>query len=452
MSSACLAPAVCNDEVMLHDRYGLTLSTRSEAAAEAYRDGVDRLLSAWTGALECFERAIAADEGFALAHIACARVHQVHARVSDARTAAGRARDLVAGASERERRHVDILATAIEGQPRLALERALAHLDDHPRDALVFTLPLGAFGLYAFSGRADHDRARVELCERHAASYGNDWWFLTYRGWSLTEAGEVARGLRYTERALDLRRENGNAAHALSHALFEGGQVDDGMAFIESWLPIYDRKAVLNAHLVWHLALFALDRGDTDRALSLYDERLRPDQSAAPPLNTLTDASSLLWRLQLDHRAEAQSRWPDVAAYGERVFPQAGVHFADVHLAFTAAAVGDREAFARRLTSLEALDSAGRLLPGSVVPALARGFAAYAAGDYAAAADILDPALDEVVRIGGSHAQREICEDTYIVACMKAGRHEAARERIALRLDRRPSDRDRRWLATTDHV
>ena len=42
------------------DRYGLTLSTTSSEAAAAYREAVDLLLAAWTGAAEAFERAIAA--------------------------------------------------------------------------------------------------------------------------------------------------------------------------------------------------------------------------------------------------------------------------------------------------------------------------------------------------------------------------------------------------------
>ena len=36
------------------DRYGLTLSTASAAAADAYREGVDLLLAAWPGAAEAF--------------------------------------------------------------------------------------------------------------------------------------------------------------------------------------------------------------------------------------------------------------------------------------------------------------------------------------------------------------------------------------------------------------
>ncbi|HJU17971.1 MAG TPA: hypothetical protein VJ770_16060 [Stellaceae bacterium] len=62
--------------------------------------------------------------------------------------------------------------------------------------------------------------------------------------------------------------------------------------------------------------------------------------------------------------------------------------------------------------------------------------------------DRFGPMLPEVTRVGGSDAQRELFEDTYIVACLRAGRDEAARERLTDRLARRPSLRDRRWLAS----
>ena len=68
-------------------------------------------------------------------------------------------------------------------------------------------------------------------------------------------------------------------------------------------------------------------------------------------------------------------------------------------------------------------------------------------GESDAAADKLGAALPELARLGGSHAQREVFEDTYIAACLRAGRHDKAAERLTARLARRPSARDRDWLA-----
>ena len=53
---------------MLADRYGLPLSSASAVACDAYVEGCDLLLTLYPGAIEAFDRAIAADPGFALAH------------------------------------------------------------------------------------------------------------------------------------------------------------------------------------------------------------------------------------------------------------------------------------------------------------------------------------------------------------------------------------------------
>jgi len=79
--------------------------------------------AAWTGAAEAFERAIAADADFALAHIARARIHTFYQQGDVARRKAALARELVAkNGSARERTHVETLALAIEGQIPAALD------------------------------------------------------------------------------------------------------------------------------------------------------------------------------------------------------------------------------------------------------------------------------------------------------------------------------------------
>jgi hypothetical protein len=429
---------------MNRDRYGLPLTTTSDRAAAHYIDGADRMLAALHGADAAFDAAIAEDPDFALAHVGRARVHQINMEGTEARAKAARARQLAAAASPRERQHVEIMASVIESQARKATLAAEQHLEEYPRDAQVLSLLLGAFGLYAFSGRADHDAARLAVSERYARDYGEDWWFLTYLGWSKTEAGDVVSGRAITERGYALKPENAGAAHAVAHALFEQGEPWEGRAFLTNWLPANDRTSFLQGHLAWHLALIALEEGDADGALDIYERHIKPAGRPYPPLNIYTDTASLLWRLSLAGKTGLKSHWQDVAAYGDRYFPKAGAHFADVHHALVAATT-NAEALQTRLMEMEARQAGGKLAPGPSAIGLGRGIAAFAAGDHDNAVRILAPLMPELVRIGGSHAQRELWEDTFIVACLRAGRGSGATRLISDRLHRRPSCRDAAW-------
>src|SRR5262249_57273809 len=111
------------------------------------------------------ERALPADAVLALPVIARARMHTLYQQGDVARKKAALARELVARrGTEREKSHVETLALAIEGNLPAALASTLKHLESWPRDAAVFSLPLGAFGLFAFSGMADHDHSRHDPC------------------------------------------------------------------------------------------------------------------------------------------------------------------------------------------------------------------------------------------------------------------------------------------------
>ena len=428
------------------DRYSLPLSTSSHEAASAYREGIDLMLAGWTGTAEMLERAITADPDFALPHIARARVHAFYQQGDLARQKAAKARELVARrGTERERSHVETLALAIEGRLLEAIASTLKHIDAWPRDAVVLSLPLGAFGLFAFSGMADHDRARHQLCERVAWHYGEDWWFLTMSGWAMTENGDVVRGRAVTERGFDLRRQNAHAAHAVLHAMFEDGSIEAADRLVDVWIPTYGRDGILHGHIRWHQALGALERDDAARALAIYADVLQPSVTQAPPLNAVTDSASLLWRLSAYGHAVPKQLWLDADTAAQKLFPKSSLSFADVHMALFAAATQNREALAGRLAVIEQRLADGKLAAGQVVPAICRALAAFADEDYPSCVQTLAPVLGEVVRIGGSHAQRELIEDTYIVALMRSGDLAQARSLLDRRLHRRPSLRDRRW-------
>ena len=428
------------------DRYGLTISTSSDQAAAHYCEAMDLLLSTWHGTAAAFDAALAADPDFALALAARARVHFIHAEPQMARPMIARAVERAEShGTAREKSHVQILSLTINGKAPQALTNTLAHVDQWPRDALIMSLPLGAFGLFAFSGVSNHDQARVDLCDRYASNYDNDWWFDTYRGWSHTENGNVRFGRDLTERAFAKRSNNANAVHALAHAMFEDGSASDADRLIAGWLPHYDRSAILYSHISWHRALVALERGDAAEALAIYTGHIHPGATEALPINIITDGASFLWRTQLYGHQVPANLWAEVAAYTEQKFPSAGVTFVDVHAAMSAAASGEREALATRLAAIDTKLVAGTLAAGPVVPAICRALQAFADGDFVSCVDTLEPLAHDVVRIGGSHAQREIMEDTLLVALMKAGQTVKARALLDARLHRRPSPRDSAW-------
>ncbi len=432
---------------MPDDRFGLPVSTSSARALALYIDGVDRILGANAGAEALLAEALALDPDFALAHVALGRNAQLYGRVEDARRAAARATACGAGASERERRHVEAVALAINGEPKRAMAAVEAHARDFPRDSLVLSLALGVYGLIAFSGRPDHHEAQRALLEGLAPRWGADWWFLTYLGWSHVETGDPKGGAAILERALALNPRNAHGAHARTHARVELGETRDGVAFLGDWLRDYDPAAILHCHLNWHLALFELDLGEADRAMARYQSAMHPAVAQCGPMPTLADAASFLWRCGLYGVGPRPLPWGEVAAFAARWFPRAGLAFADLHAAMAEAAASKMGDLERRIAELERREGEGRLPQGRVVPLLCRGLAAFARGDAAEAADLLAAAMPDLTRVAGSHAQREVFEDTLIAAWLGCGNQERARALLAERLTRRPRAQDAAWMA-----
>jgi tetratricopeptide (TPR) repeat protein len=424
---------------MLLDRYGLPLSTSSTAARDAYVAGVDCLLSAAHGDQAHLERSVEADPNFALAHAALSRARFLMADVPGARQSAARARELAPKATPREQSHVDALCLAVEGKPVEAFAATRAHLAQHPRDAMVASPATGVFGLIGFSGRQGREPEQVEFLEALKPHLADDWWFQAVYAFALEEYGRLDEALDLIERSMAKNPKNAHGAHIKAHVLYEQGEDRAALDYLETWLPTYPREGLMHCHISWHVALFALMLGDTERAWQVYQAQVHPGGAWGPALNVATDSAAFLWRAELAGHGRKPSLWNEVHAYGQKSFPKPGIAFVDVHRALASVAAGDRDGIAAYVAELEQRAASGRSPAGDVVPRLANGLAAYGDGDWAKAIAILEPALAETVRIGGSRAQRDLIENTLLAAYLKAGRDADARKLLAAHTDRRPS-------------
>ncbi|HEU4371524.1 MAG TPA: tetratricopeptide repeat protein [Methylomirabilota bacterium] len=403
---------------------------------------MDELLSYGVGAGPGFAGALQADPAFALGHAGLALVALLQGDAATARDAAGRARESVAGATRRERQHVEALSALVAGQTARGLDLVEAHVTEFPRDALLVNQAGSAIG---FAGRRDREAYRLAFLERLAPAYGDDWWFQSALAFTYHEVDRFEESRRLSERSLQQYPRNANASHNLAHIFFETADHAAGAAFLDDWLTRYDSRASFHCHLAWHLALFELHRGRPARALEIFQ---RDIVGAVNPRLAMIDGAALLWRFRLDGEpggSDQPRMWRTLADLAERV-SRPGFVFGEVHAALAYAACGDQAALARLIDGLRALDATGHPIAGPVALPMVQGAAAFAAGDHATAVAHLEPVQAEFHRVGGSHAQWELFEETLVACYLALARHDDALRLMRRRLHRRASPRDLRWL------
>ena len=423
----------------LTDRYGLTLSTTSSVAARHYQDGMDRMLSYGFGADQAFASAVAADEGFALAHAGAALFSLFQGDGASAKTSIERARSLAAGATRREQQHVGALSAIAGAEAARGLGLIEEHVKEFPRDALLVNQAGSTIGL---GGRADREALRVAFVERLAGAYGDDWWYHSALGFTYHEVGRYDESRRLSERSLAQYPGNANASHNIAHVCYETVDNDGGVALLTDWLGGYDRRAPFHCHLAWHLALFELQRGRPERSLAIYEQDIAPSSN---PRLAMIDGSALLWRFGLYDYEKGPLPWRPLAELATRV-TRPGFIFGDVHAALAYASAGDGAALSALTAGLEALHAKGHPIAGTVALPLVRGVAAYVDGDFAGALALMESVDSEIHRVGGSHAQWELFEETMVVCLLRLGRLAEAQRLIRRRLGFRRSPRDLAWL------
>ena len=418
---------------MLTDRYELPLSTASSAARDAYVQGCEAKLTMYPGAIEGFDRAIAADPGFALAHAARAHVLLERGDVAAARASMAAANSCAAGLFAREASHIAFFDSLSAGDAEAALRALPAHLKAWPRDALVLGTTAFTNGLIGNSGRAGQKRTLLDLLERLAPSYGDDWWFTAHHGMALSENGRRDAARPKIDRSLAQNPNNPWAAHARAHLCYEEGDAHAARTFLTSWLTTYPRNGLLYSHLSWHLALGDLEAGDAAAALRLFREAFSPDVHSGPPGGKLNDAVSFLWRWELaGHQRDAEA-WRMMHDFATSAFPRAGAAFSDMHIALAQVVAGDDAGLEGRAQQVDELAVNGRYPSGPCVPAVSRAFAAFERQDFSTAIGALEPISGELERIGGSRAQLDLVEFTLLKAYLGANRLDDACRMLSAR-------------------
>ncbi|MDE2778453.1 MAG: tetratricopeptide repeat protein [Chloroflexota bacterium] len=430
----------------IKDRYGMTLSTSSPAAADSWQEGIDLLLSQSYGAEEKLQEAIDLDEGFAIAHGCLAFMHMTRARPDQARESVKRSLELADGITDRERRHLEAVNLWANGKGPDALRLVREHLAECPRDAVLHRLAQRLFML-GCSGAGDpvFPPSLLALMNELAPHCGDDWAFLGQYAFAHHEMGILDKALSLAEKSLEMNPGNAVAAHSVTHSYFEYGDAATGGNFLGDWLEGFDARAHYHTHLSWHQALFELALGRYDEALQLYEDWIRPT-AINKNISGLSDSASFMWRMTIYGGEAPPKPWDEVKEQAAPAATTPGAAFRDAHAALAFAASGDRELMDQMIGRLRTNAENGNIFAKEIVLPLAQGIDAFAQQDYNTAVDYLEPVFPQLTRIGGSHAQREVFEDTLLEAFLRAEQFDKAEDMLRERLGRRETPRDTFWL------
>lgn len=248
------------------------------------------------------------------------------------------------------------------------------------------------------------------------------------RAFALEQLNRLDEAEADARRAVEMRRDDPWAHHAVAHVMETRGSLEEGIAWMEGLSDTWETcNAFIYGHNWWHTALFYIDSERPGHALKLYDRHIweRWKEFGHDQANAI----SLLARLEL-RGLDVGDRWKDVATY---LTPRIREHcspFLDLHYVHGLARAGERQAVTEMLASLE--ERAERARPferkawrDAAVP-VAHGLVAHADGRHAEAADRLGEALPHLQSVGGSHAQRALFEAIHVDALIRAGWNDRA--------------------------
>lgn len=327
-------------------------------------------------------------------------------------------------ATDRERAAVAALGHWAAGDIDATIASFAAALAAHPRDLLALKMLH-----YHLFNRGDFPAMlRAALIAAEAApeiAHVHGMLAFAYEQCHLLADAEAA-----ARRALAIADREPWAQHALAHVMLTEGRIDEGAATMEAWRPLWtDLNSFMITHLWWHLALFYLSQGREAEALAAYDDHAWA--AARDYSQDQIGAVSLLARLEMAG-IDVGGRWAELGGYLAARARDVTLPFLSVQYLYGLARAGRPEAHMLLAAIGDAAEAQGGAWRDAALP-LARGLVAQARGQAGAAVVDLETALPHLIRLGGSHAQRDLFDQILLEAHLDAGDLIEAQQMLELR-------------------
>ncbi|XP_042694309.1 tetratricopeptide repeat protein 38 isoform X1 [Centrocercus urophasianus] len=411
---------------------GLGLSTASNEACKLF-DAALSQYATWRndenlGGIEgCLSKLKAADPNFVMGHViangleligtgSSVRLNRDLGSALKTMMTLSRSQPL----TEREKLHVLALDMFASGQLPKACDVWERILQNHPTDLLALKFSHDTYFYLGYQIQMRDSVARVFpfwTPDVPLSSYVKG-----YYAFGLMESNFFDRAEKLAREALDVERTDAWSVHTVAHVNEMKAEVEKGLAFMKETEDNWKGSDMLACHNYWHWALYFMEKGEHEAALTIYDNHIAPRLLSGRSMLDLVDSSSMLYRLHLEG-VKLGDRWDNVLKRAKQHSKDHVLLFNDVHVLMSSLGAKDHKTTNELLTTLQELakepgeDHELSLAPSVGLPLL-QALVEFENGNCDKAVDLLYPIRYQLIQLGGSNAQRDIFSQLLIHAAL----------------------------------
>lgn len=320
----------------------------------------------------------------------------------------------------REQLHVSAVEMFAKGNLPKACDLWEQILQDYPTDMLALKFSHDAF---FYLGRLEQMRdsvARVyPFWSPKIPLYS---YVKGIYSFGLMETNFYDRAEKLAKEALSIEPTDTWSVHTVAHIHEMRAEVKDGLEFMQRTEGHWKDSDMLACHNYWHWALYLIEKGEYEAALTIYDNHILPRLQTSGSMLDVVDSSSMLYRLQMEGVSVGQ-RWQAILPVIKKHTRDHILLFNDAHFLMASLGAQDLQTTQELLTTLqEASKSPGEnyqhQLAKDVGLPLCQALVEAKNGNPDRVLELLLPIRYRIVQIGGSNAQRDVFNQMLIHAAI----------------------------------
>ncbi|KAM9313003.1 tetratricopeptide repeat protein 38 [Gastrophryne carolinensis] len=429
-----MAP-VCLRDCKAWQDAGMPFTSTSNEACKLFDATLHQYVT-WTndasyGGIEgCLAKMKAADPNFVMGHVLCNGLDLIGTGRSPlidkefagdlkAMTDLAKTQSL----TEREQLHVAAVQAFARGNLPEASDLWEQILRNHPLDSLALKF---AHDAYFYLGQKTQMRDSVARVlpywtpQTPLSSYVKGMY-----SFGLLETNFYDQAFKVANEALAIDKKDVWSVHTVAHVHEMKAEVQSGLSFLQKTENNWKDGDMLACHVYWHWALYFIEKGEYEAALTLYDNHIAPSCFASGSMLDIVDNSSLLYRLQMEG-VDVGGRWKELVDKVTKKHTDDHVLvFNDLHFLMSSLGSKDRGMTSQLLDTMQELSkSPGANHQHSLFSRLGlplcRALVEFDSGQYNKVIELMFPLRYRIVEIGGSDAQRDLFSQVLVRAAINS--------------------------------